>query len=330
MIGKTQTISKWIRIASSSLLLVSEVVATSALPPDKRSWEEVTADFINRTGEGFNRTDGHRLKELDPKRAVEFLMSYLAKDKPERLRLEAIGALGCEAFQEAVPALSAIAKDVSESEGVRARALNPGLRYMKSSVALETAASVATDKSRFVRTSAYCVLSDLRTDQALNILETRIQSKGLSNFELAELICALWGTAIPRAGQIILSNCDFSTLPDDEDLLGKYSLAMEHFRIPDAQPTMLRIARKADCNFSTYYALRYFSSFPREDAVPALVAFVNGRGPYATANIFETVTAFSESPVITEKSKNTLRGFLTTGKVKKEVPIQRPASEDSE
>ncbi len=330
MIGKPQTISKWLQIALSSLLLVSEVVAFSAFPPDERSWEEVTADFIKRSGEGFNRTDGHRLKELDPKRAVEFLMSYLAKDKPERLRLEAIGALGCEAFQEAVPALSAIAKDVSDSEGVRARALNPGLRYVKGPVAFETAAALTTDKSRFVRTSAYFVLSDFRTDQALNVLETRVQSKGLSDLELGKLICALWLTEIPRAGQIILSNCDFATLPDDENLLGKYSMAMEHYRISEAQSIMLRIAQKPGCELSTYYALRYFSSFPREDAVPALVAFINGKGPYATENLFETVTAFSESPVITEKSKNTLRGFLTTGKVKKEVPIQMPGSEASE
>jgi hypothetical protein len=161
------------------------------------------------------------------------------------------------------------------------------------------------------------VLSDLRNDQALNILETRIQSKDLSNFELAELISALWATKMPRAGQIILSNCNFSTLPDDEDLLKKYSIAMEHYRIPGAQPTMLRIAQKADWEFSTYYALRYFSSFPREDAVSAFIAFTNGQGGYAHLSLFDTVTAFTESSAITEESKKTLRGYLATGKVKK-------------
>jgi HEAT repeat protein len=155
MIGKTLTLSKWFQIAACSLLLVSEAVASSGPPPDKRSWEEVTADFVERSGKGFNRTDGKRLKELDSKRAVEFLMSFLAKDKPERLRLEAAGALGCESFQVAIPALSSIAKDVTDSEEVRARALNPGLRYMNHPLAFETAAAVASDKSRFVRATSF-------------------------------------------------------------------------------------------------------------------------------------------------------------------------------
>ena len=308
---------RWFRLAALSFLLNSAVFGQAcSFPPDTRTWDEVAADFVATEAKSpFNNDDGPRLKALDPKKALKFLLPYLGKQHPKGLRLKAIGALGDCAFQEASPALSAIAKDVSEDEDLRGGSLNPGLRYMKSPAAVETAAAVADDKSRYVRISAYWVLSEHGSDRALGVLEKRIQSKGLSEVELENLINALYYSKSGCAGKIIFSNCDFSTLPNDENLLSSYARIMMEFRIPDAQQTMLRIAKMPGRELKTRYALCYFKSFPREDVVPTLIEYIN---KHNSEGLYDTVTAFANSASISESSKKTLNEFLTSGKVKKD------------
>lgn len=307
----------WPRLGALSLLLNSAVVGQAcAVPPDTRTWDEVTADFVATEAKSpFNNGDGPRLKALDPQKALKFLLPYLGKQHLKGLRMKAIGALGDCAFQEAIPALSAIAKDVAEDDELRGGSLNPGLRYMKSPVAVEAAASVAEDKSRYVRTSAYWVLSEHGSDRAVSVLEKRIQTKGLSEYELDNLINALYYSKSRRAGKIIFSNCDFSTLPNNENLLCSYARIMMEFRIPDAQQTMLRIVKMPGRELKTRYALCYFKSFPREDVVPTLIAYIN---KHNSEGLYDTVTAFANSESISEASRKTLNGFLVSGTVKKD------------
>ncbi len=305
----------WFRLLSILLCSAETAFCLSIAPPDKRTWEQVTADFIAREGQHANDGDydGRRLKELDPKRAVSFLMPFLAKDCSFGLRVKAIGALGWSSFKEAVPALCAIAKDATDNEEVRAEALNPGLRYMKNPQAVETAASLAEDNSVRIRGSAYWVLSDHGTDKAVAVLEARLRSNDRPLFR--QLIYALAFSKHPRAGQIVFDNCAFSTLQPDEELLRAYSIAMESYHVPEAQQNMLTVAQQPGHPLSAYYALRYFSAFPRQDVVPALIARIEAAKP--VNDLYETVTQFIKSPKITDESKKTLSEFITSGKVKK-------------
>ncbi len=288
-------------------------------PPDTRSWEQGTADFIAQKAQHPNDGiyDGQRLKELDSKRAVTFLMPLLAKKQPIELRIKAVGALGWMSFQEAIPALSAIAKDATENEDIRVAALNPGLRYMKNLKAEQTAAALAVNKSELIRAAAYWVLSQHGTDSAIDVLEAclRASTKALDR----DLIRALSLSKHKRAGKIIFDHCDFAALRGDEQLLWEYSMAMEQCRPPEAQQNMLSLAKQLTHPSSAYCALLYFGSLPRDDVVPALLAYIESdkRG----LDVYEPVMQFIKSPKISDKSKKKLSELVATGQVKKIVPI---------
>ncbi len=309
----------WPSILGVFLSFALVAFGSTAVPPDTRSWDEVTADFVKDQDVrySYHGRDGLRLKEIDPKRAISFLLPFLAKNQPYGLRMKAVGGLGQAAFQEAIPALSEIAKDTAENAYLRSQVLDPGLRHMKSPIAVETALAVMSDKSTIVRTAAYRLLSEHGTDQAINALEKAFQTENISTFELKVLIGALSGTKDRDAGKTIFSNCDFSTLPNDENLLAAYCRAMLQYRTPEARQTMLLIAQQPDCRISAYYALQYFSSFPSEEVVPALIAFVTGHGDYSHLSLHETVTVFSKAPNITEESRKIFSDLLTSGRVKK-------------
>lgn len=284
-------------------------------PPDTRSWDQVSADFVaheaqNASGGG---SDGQRLKELDPKRAVAFLMPFLGKDRPFGLRVKAVNALGWSSSQEAIPALSAIALDPTEREQLRAEALNPGLRYMKSPEAVKTASLLATDKSSYVRSSAYWVLSDHGTDRAIEVLESRIKADDRPL--LGQLMYALLYSKHQRAGKIVFDNVDFSQIQQDEKLLCAYSITMDRYRTFEAQENMLAVARQPTRPPSSYYALRYFAFFPCEDAATVLIAYV--KADRSGLDLYESVTQFIKSPNLTEKSRAELSAFITSGKVRK-------------
>ena len=306
----------------AAVLLLFYAVAAFALsiaPPDMRSWEQVTADFVSREARHANdgEYDGRRLKELNPKRAVEFLMPFLAKDRPFGLRIKAIGALGWSSFQEALPALSTIAQDATDDDEVRSEALNPGLCYMRHPEAVRAATAVAGDKSAKVRTSAYWVLAHHGTDAAISVLEARLKAKDAAG--LRDLIYALNFSKHPRAGKIVFDYCDFAALPADETYLHAYSLTMDTYRVPDAQQNMLRVAQQVQHRLPAYYALRYFESFPREDVVPALIRYIEADN--SVSDLYETVTAFIKSSDIGSESKKRLSALIATGKVKKSEPL---------
>jgi hypothetical protein len=300
-------------------IIAAPAFATSYGPPDTRSWEQVTADFLAREGRHANdgEYDGRRLKELDARKAAAFLIPLLAKDQPYALRVKAIGALGWSSFQEAIPALSAIAMDASDNEEIRAEALNPGLRYMKHSEAVKTATALTADKSVRIRNGAYWVLSGHGTDDAIEVLAARLQAKDAPLIE--ELINALTYSEHPRAGKLVFEHVDFSVLPHDEPHLSAYSIAMEHYRIPEARQNMLILAKQRDMPLSCFYALRYFGAFPREDVVPTLIAYIEAKKP--VNDLYETVTEFIKSPAVGKKSKSKLSAFLASGTVQKPDPV---------
>jgi hypothetical protein len=305
--------------------VLSHSVAALALtlaPPDTRTWEQVTADFAAREAQTANdgQDDGRRLRELNPKRAAEFLIPFLAKDRPPGLRVKAIGALGWSSFQEAVPMLSAIAKDETERIGIRASALNPGLRYMKSSAAVATAISLATDKSDDIRRDAYWVLSEHGTDSAVEVLASRL---GAGDKPLRrDLVYALLFSEHKRAARIVFNLVDFSTVQHDDELLTAYAAVMAKYRLPEAQQHMLALIKDPARarSLPLYWALCYFASFPREDVVPALIAYIEaGTG---VIELYESVTEFIRSPAISAESKKTLSAFVVSGKVAKPESFQ--------
>jgi HEAT repeat protein len=299
--------------------LAAPLFSLDLIPPDTRSWEQVTADFVSRephlansSGEG----DGRRLKELDPKRAADFLMPFLAKENPQLLRLKAIGALGWSSTKAAIPALSAIANDETEDERVRSDALNPGLIYMKSPAAVKTATTLATHKSIMIRTSAYGVLGRHGTDKAVEVLENLLRAN--EEPARASLIGALGGSNHRRGGRIVFENCRFAEMLDDEQLLRAYSRAMLKYRIPEAQANMLIVVRQHGHPLSAYYALLYFGSFPREDVVPSLIKYLES--DTTVRELYETVMRFMKSRRITADSKKKLSALIVAGK----VPPRRP------
>ena len=78
------------------------------------------------------------------------------------------------------------------------------------------------------------------------------------------------------------------------------------------------IATQPDHPLSAYYALRYFGTFPREDVVPALVAYIEANSP--VNDLYETVAEFIKSPKVTDESKERLSKFITSDKLKKTGP----------
>jgi len=308
------------RIQLLALTLVAGAAfAYTPKPPDTQSWGQVTADFVAREAQVANDGyfDGHRLKVLDPKRAATFLISYLASDKPPGLRLKAIGALGSLSFQEAIPKLCAIALDETEDPNLRKAALTPGLRYMKHPEAVKTATALAAHESDSVRIGAYWVLSEHGTDEAIEVLAGRLRAN--EKPLLPQLILALTYSKHPRAGRIVFDLVDFAALPHDKSHLFAYSFAMERYRLPDAQQNMLLLAQEPDQPLSCNYALRYFSSFPREDVTRLLLAYIEAdREP--SSDFYDTITEFTRSPNISSESKSKLSALIVSGKVRMPTP----------
>ena len=303
------------RIFLLGLTFVATAAFATTYFSDTRSWAQVTADFVAREGQNANdgADDGRRLKELDPKKAAAFFMPFLAKDQPEGLRVKAVGALGWSAFHEAIPALCAIALDTTDREQIRAAALNPGLRYMKHPDAVKTASALAADESNRIRSGAYWVLSNHGTDEAIEVLAARLRANDKPLLE--QLIFALTFSNHERAGKIVFDAVDFSALPHDEQHLYAYARAMEQYRIPEAQQNMLSVAQQPTRPLSCYYALRYFSSFPREDVARVLIAYIEAGSP--ASELYDTVTEFIKSPTISNESKMALSAFVDRGRIKK-------------
>jgi HEAT repeat protein len=150
----------------------------------------VTADFLAlpATWAHDGEKDGRRLKELDPKRAAAFLIPFLSKEvpyqwipflkkkRPYGLRAKAIGALGKSAFHDAIPELCAIALDTTDEAKLREQALYPGLAYMQHPAAIKTASALASDKLDRVRRSAFWVLANHGTDEAIDVLAGRLRA----------------------------------------------------------------------------------------------------------------------------------------------------------
>ena len=296
------------------LLIVATTFATTYAPPDTRSWEQVTVDFIAHPGRFAKDGDygGRRLKELDPKRAAAFLIPFLAKTQPDGVRVKAIGALGWSSFHEAIPALSAIALDATDNEAIRAQVLNPGLRYMKHPEALKTASALIADPSPNIRRGALWVLSEHGTDEAVELLAARLRANDKPLLD--QLMCALYFSKHPRAGKLVFSSVAFSNLAD-ERCRHAYALTMEAYRLAEAQQNMLLIAQQPDQPSSAHYALRYFTSFPREDVAPALIAFIESKR--YSGDLYNTVTEFIKSPNVADKTKATLSALITSGNFRK-------------
>lgn len=295
------------------LLVAAPAFATRYPPPDTRTWEQVTTDFVASPRTHGGDLDGRRLKELDPKRAAAFFIPFLAKTQPDRLRVKAIEALGWSSFREAIPALSTIALDAADKDTIRARALNPGLRYMDHLEALKTASALIADPSQSVRSEALWVLSEHGTNEAVELLASRLRANDKPLLD--KLMCAIYYSKHPRAGKLVFTSVDFSKLPREERYLRAYALTLDAYPVPEAQQNMLAIALQPGLPLSAYYALRYFRAFPREDVVPALVERIDANK--LGQNLHETVTAFINSPKISVESKANLSAFIASGKVKK-------------
>lgn len=285
---------------------------------DTRPWDRVTRDFVSN--ETFSATDGEqdgrRLKELDRKRAAEFLVPFLESTQPRALRVRAMGAVGKAALTEAVPALIKIAQNPAEGENIRAAALSPGLRYMSHLDAIQCATTLASDPSLRVRMAAYWVLGQHGTDEAVSVLERRLSEKDPQ--ETVQLLYALCFSKNGRAGRIVFDHTDFDALQTDEHRQA-YAKTMADYHVREAEQNMLTLARQRDQPWSASYALRYFAAFPRDDIAPALVAYVEACP--AVHDLYDTVIAFIESPEIAKESKEKLFELVVTGKIKKKRRI---------
>ncbi len=135
---------------------------------DPRTWDQVVASFMAWPDASSSDYEGRRLKELDRERAVSFLVPLLTKDHPVGLRVKAIWALGWNAFDEAIPALTSIAQDETDDEYVRGEALHPGLLYMNRQEALSVARALANHKSENIRKHASWLLSSHGEDPQPN------------------------------------------------------------------------------------------------------------------------------------------------------------------
>ncbi|HEX8311099.1 MAG TPA: hypothetical protein VF614_07270 [Chthoniobacteraceae bacterium] len=228
------------------------------------------------------------------------------------MRVKAIGALGWASFQEAIPALCAIAKDEKEDVLLRRYALCPGLCYTKNAQAEATAISLSTHREVFIRIYAYYVLSHQGTDKAVEVLASRLQAdKPL----IHELISALSRSKHERAGRMVFDLVDFSTVRRDENVLQAYAAAMDRHRIPEAEEHMLALATQQPTRSrEALHALRYFASFPREEVVPGLIAAIDARTG-GGEELYEPVMAFINSPKISAESKKKLSACIESGKV---------------
>ena len=315
---------------AAAFVLGTAIAAAAVASPDKRSWDEVTHDFVTGPADAAmdGGQDGQRLRELDPKRAAAFLLPFLTREQPHGLRLKAIKALGNGSFKEAIPALSAIAMDTTEAEDIRYSALNPGLRYMYHPEAIRTASALVNDKAFQVRSAAFWVLSDNGSDAAVSVLAERLRVKDPQDtIDLINAI-AYAHSRNPKAGKILFDQYRFRDLVADEKLLIAYASAMSQCRIPDARQMMLEIAlypeegpmtiRPTACD----YALGYFESFPCKEVVPVLIESI-AKHPRKD-DFFTTVTAFLKSDQIPEADKQKLAALITSGKVQKPEPMPEP------
>lgn len=302
---------RWSLIALLSLSGGEIALAISYAPPDERSWDEVVATFTLVDPEQPNgERDGSRLKELDPKRAASFIIPFLSKSQPRLLRIKAITACGV-GLQECVPALSAIARDPSEEEWLRSQALNFGLRNVQHPDAIRTAIDLVEDKSLQVRRSAYWVLAEHGTDEAVAVLVKRLRAKDLPLTR--DLIYTFLTSKRPDASKIVFENCVLKDLPPDA--LGAYAEVMRTSFFPPAEEAMFSLLPGADWPLQAR-VLAYFSAFPREDVVPYLIKHIETDRFGKNGTAAETVATFLESPKISAESKGKLRALQAAGKVR--------------
>jgi len=280
--------------------------AVSFAPPDERSWDEVTQNFTT-AGWRHGGEDGHRLKALDEKHAAEFLLPFLSKSHPSEIRLKAIAALGKPGFQEAIAALSAIAKD--ESDELRIDALNSGLRYMKHPDAVRAAIDLTEDKSVRVRKAAYLVLGEHGTNRAVAGLLRRLRAKDAP--AMRELVTAFLISNRRDAAEIVFQNCSLSDL--SHDAIRPYATLMWQQLYAPAQENMLALLSISDHSIQAT-VINYFGAFPREDVVPHLIRYIQTSQFSRQIAHGETVTAFLESPNISAESKEKLRSLQAMAK----------------
>lgn len=305
---------KWLKILPLlTLCFACSASWATSYVIDKRSWSEVTQNFAVSPIRGANdgEGDGFRLKALDQKAAFEFLHPLLSRNQPREIRLKAIGALGYPAFQEAIPALSAIALDATEDVYVRAEALNCGLRYMHHPDAVRAAFALANHKSAMIRAAAYRVLGEHDMDQTIEVLKKRARTKDPEAAKM--LISEMAYSERADAARLVHENCPLSAMP--LQAVHDYTYIMERARLPEAQGSMLVLLQHADWKIHES-TLRYFGSFPQESVVPHLVADIEKSQHYVSATLYETVARFVASPTLSSESRAKLSELIASRRVR--------------
>ncbi len=293
------------------ILLFCFICFAIRIPEDNRTWKQVVNDFKQKPAKQANDgyDDGKRLILLNPNRAKRFLIRYLNQKHPYQLRLKAIGALGWNSVKEAIPKISNIALDEKEKEVLRIAALNPGLRYMNDSIAIETAILLVNNANPNLRFSSYWVLSKHGNDKALLYLKDALKKekgnkkKVLYPFFYSENI---------KAGEIVYENCHFEEIKENEKALQAYSYIMSKYKVKEAKSKMYSLTRHENSIVASN-ALIFFGNSPENKIVSLIVDFVN-RGTSLNSKLYNTICVFLESENINELNKKKLKNLIDTGK----------------
>ena len=292
-------------------------VAYGEMPaPDERPWDQVIHSFESTHAQNANdgEWDGRRLLTIDRDKAITYLLSAIATNQADNIRLKATGALGWCNVTDGIPALVALALNETEPTSLRKSALNPGLRYMKDDRTLIAALPLATNGNEQIRSEAYWALSGNGTIQAIRGLDHALMRESPARKE--EVIRALNYSENPLAGQVVLNYYATGELPDDERTMRSFANCMNTYRRAEAQHIMRPLCRDED-SLVALMALQYFGSFPNNDVAQDLITYIEQRKGDGSW-LFDTVNCFLKSDSVSESYKVILRRFLEDKRVRKQ------------
>jgi hypothetical protein len=290
-----------------ALLLSTRVFAVTAPshPPRTWTWEEITQDFATLAPDrsDFSERDGALMKNLNPAGTLTFLLPFLAKDRPQGVRLNALYALRAAALPESARVVEGIALDLTEDPRVRYSALWPFLTKFDKTRAADIGLTCLRDKERTVRLGAYWLVGQTGGTAVIDALKERFF---LAAEEKQLALQALGNTKDPAAIKFLVEHSPIDHLRSDKDWRDNFVRAMAATPIAEAQPTMLALMNEGD-HLLRAQALPYFRALPSAEVGPCIVDYFNDPKTRRGLKTYADVWFFANSPALTEESKEPLR-----------------------